>query len=88
MFNTVSQSYNSNLNINAVSGMLIKNHKDSFIIRFQRDSQRAKELLTIEPKYDCKPAVVLQILILPDNWFMAEVVLEKHFKPEGENNIR
>lgn len=41
---------NNNIKINAVNGTLVKNYKDSFIIRFHAQSDLAKKILQKEPK--------------------------------------
>jgi hypothetical protein len=53
MFDSYSRnSYNNpqTVDINAVSGTLVKNYKDSFILRFHMKSELAKKLLDKEPK--------------------------------------
>lgn len=53
MFDNYSRnSYNNpqTVNINAVSGTIVKNYKDSFILRCNMKSETAGELLDKEPK--------------------------------------
>lgn len=47
-----SNSYNNpqTVNIHAVSGTLVKNYKDSFILRFHMQSKMAELLLDKDPK--------------------------------------
>ena len=47
MFNTYhAGNHTSNVNINAVTGAILKNHPKSWFERFNLNSTRAKELLT------------------------------------------
>ena len=53
MFNTYSRiSYNNpqTVNINAVGGTIVKNYKDSFILRFHMKSEMADVLFSKEPQ--------------------------------------
>ena len=53
MFDSYSRnSYNNpqTVNINAVSGTIVKNYKDSFILRFHMESEMAESLLSKEPQ--------------------------------------
>ena len=45
-----SASFHNSVKINAVSGTLVKNYKDSFFLRFGLMSELATELLSKEPK--------------------------------------
>ena len=44
-----SASFKNSIHINAVGGTLVKNYKDSFILRFHMNSNLADKLLTKEP---------------------------------------
>ena len=57
MFNTYNQTYRpthnayNSLNINAVSGMLVKNHPKSFMVQCQFGSKMADRLFNTENPY-------------------------------------
>ena len=80
MFNTYSQ----NINVNDVSGTLVKNYEKSFFYRFRGDTAKGDKILEgAKPSawngdfYE--PVVVIQCMILADNYFLAEVMWEKDF---------
>ena len=50
MFNSYSVDNSQSIQINAVSGTIVKNYKDSFILRFHMKSPTAEALLDKEPK--------------------------------------
>lgn len=82
MFN----SYNTNqkVEINAVSGTLVKNYKDSFILKFTSGSQMADKLFDINPRVKVNshtelPVVVLQVMVSGNNELVAEVMWKKDF---------
>ena len=85
-------SYNQKIEINAVSGTLVKNFKDSFIINFHYNSPLAKRLLCENPIMEKRGAdrdvVVLQTMILPNDYLLCEVIwkddFEKMFKTEQD----
>lgn len=86
-------SYNQKIEINAVSGTLVKNFKDSFMINFHYNSPLAEQLLCKKPtlkKCDNvnEGVVVLQTMILPNNYLLCEVMwkddFEKMFETEQE----
>ena len=78
MFNTYNPTTNNNMNINAVGGMLVKNHPDSFIVQCQFGSEIAKNLFnTSDPTFRYKKVVILQTLLCGDNRVMCEVVFKE-----------
>ena len=78
MFNTYNPTTNNNLNINAVGGMLIKNHPKSFIVQCQFGSNIAKNLFnTSSPEFYFKEVVILQTLLCGNDRVMCEVVFKK-----------
>lgn len=95
MFDSYSRnSYNNpqTVNINAVGGTIIKNYKDSFILRFHMQSEMAELLLDKEPRLtkktekDCgfikkirEPVVVLQVMLCGDQELLAEVMWKEDF---------
>lgn len=50
MFNSYNVSNPQTVNINAVSGTIVKNYKDSFILRFNMLSETARLILSKEPE--------------------------------------
>jgi hypothetical protein len=71
------------VNINAVSGTIVKNYKDSFILRFHMKSTMAENLLDKKPrlqKYkEYEPVVVLQVMLCGEQEFLAEVMWKEDF---------
>ncbi len=49
-YNRISYNNPQTVNINAVSGTIVKNYKDSFILRFHMQSETARSLLDKEPE--------------------------------------
>lgn len=88
-----SYSVPQTIHINAVNGTIVKNYKDSFILRFHMKSTMAEHLLSKEPclirndRY--KPAVVLQVMLCGEQEFLAEVMwkddFDKIFEPKAES---
>lgn len=83
MLNSYNVSNPQTVNINAVSGTIVKNYKDSFILRFHMKSAMAETLLDIKPrlqKYrEYEPVVVLQVMLCGDQEFLAEVMWKEDF---------
>lgn len=91
MFN----SYNATqkIDINAVSGTLVKNYRDSFFLRFgkgsvyERDIFNKNPMLSREVKstydgtyYDKEcPIVVIQVMILPNEYYLTEIMWKEDF---------
>ena len=71
------------VNINAVSGTIVKNYKDSFILRFHMKSTMADLLLDKNPKLqkygEYEPVVVLQVMLCGEQEFLAEVMWKEDF---------
>lgn len=83
------------VNINAVSGAIVKNYKESFMVSFEFNSEMANNILDKEPKmvkrlentssyYNpinkiYEPIVVLQIILCGDNRVIAEVMWKEDF---------
>ena len=94
MFNSYNVSNPQTVNINAVSGTIVKNYKDSFILRFHMKSEmgdiildrnpRLKERNSRDSKY--KPVVVLQVMVCGEQELLAEVMwkedFDKMFEPQ------
>lgn len=83
MFNSYDVSNPQTVNINAVSGTMTKNYKDSFILRFHMKSLMADKLLTKDPKLqkysEEEPVIVLQVMLCGDQEFLAEVMWKEDF---------
>lgn len=91
MFNTTNQfnhnSIKNSIKINAVSGTLVKNYKESFILRFHANSPMADALLDVEPHTNIKtdigyksvPVVILQVMLTGDDCMIAEVMYKSDF---------
>lgn len=78
-----SYSSNQSLNINAVSGTILKTYRNSFILRFHMSSETAHKLFDNYPvlkkgNYN-RPVVVLQVMICGDKEFLAEVMWKEDF---------
>lgn len=93
MFNSYSVSNPQTVNINAVSGTIVKNYKDSFILRFHMNSEMATLILGINPRLrresSYKPIVVLQVMLCGEKELMAEVMwkedFDKMYEPQAES---
>jgi hypothetical protein len=90
MFDSYSRnSYNNpqTVNINAVSGTIVKNYKDSFILRFHMKSEIATTILDKNPRLkkgnfrdsEYKPVVVLQVMLCGEQEFLAEIMWKEDF---------
>lgn len=75
------------VNINTVSGTIVKNYKDSFILRFHIKSTLADQLFDKKPKIkegdyrdaEYKPVVVLQVMLCGEQELLAEVMWKEDF---------
>ena len=96
MFNSYNVSNPQTVNINAVSGTIVKNYKDSFILRFHMNSEMANVIFDINPKLKSgysersyKPIVVLQVMLCGEKQLMAEVMwkedFDKMYEPQAES---
>lgn len=76
----------NNININAVSGTIVKNYKKSFLLHFSRKSDLWNRIQGDHPKYysdKCNKLdeiVVLQIMIAGNDLFIAEVMWKNDFE--------
>jgi hypothetical protein len=72
-----------NIYIHTVSGTIVKNYQDSFILRFHMKSATAEKLLSKEPYLTHhgkdKPAVVLQVMLCAEQELLAEVMWKEDF---------
>jgi hypothetical protein len=91
--NTYAKSIsNNNLNINAITGTILKNYKDSFFLRFQLKSRIGENLLNQKPTlktdsypYEDKDAVVIQMMMCGDMDVIAELMWKEDFDKLDEN---
>lgn len=87
MFNSYNVSNPQTVNINAVSGTIVKNYKDSFILRFKMNSEMANTILDRNPRLredayrdsKFKPIVVLQVMLCGEKELLAEVMWKEDF---------
>lgn len=72
-----------NIYIHTVSGTIVKNYQDSFILRFHMKSITAEHLLSKEPVLRHhgkeKPVVVLQVMLCAEQELLAEVMWKEDF---------
>ena len=96
MLDRYSVDNSQSIKINAVSGTIVKNYKESFILRFHMKSPIADKLLDVSPElkvqnhYTYKPVVVLQVMLCGEQELLAEVMWKSDFDElfelkEGEN---
>lgn len=97
MFNRYSVDNSQTLKINAVSGTIVKNYKDSFILRFHMKSEMADLILNRKPRLKeddyrgakNKPVVVLQVMLCGEQELLAEVMwkedFDKLYEPQAES---
>ena len=96
MFNSYKGG-DTNIKVNAVSGTMVKNFKDSFFLSFEIGSSLEKRLFNKEPKLSYpnkddynypreEPVVVIQTMIIGDKIMLAEVMWKKDFDAMFENN--
>lgn len=105
MFNTSNYhagNCTNSVNINAVTGAILKNHPKSWFERFNLNSDRAKQLLTeggdagielVKGEYSSwkkanpeRAITVLQMVICGDMEVMAELVYKKDYEMKIGND--
>lgn len=93
MFNNTKNTQNTSIKINAVTGNILKNYKDSFFVHFHLKSKTAdglfdRQMLSLKEVkgyYDDyrygteKPAVILQMMLCGDSEVIAEVMWKEDF---------
>lgn len=85
MFNRYIVDNSQSIKINAISGTIIKNYKESFILRFHMKSPLADKLLDVSPELKVpntnthKPVVVLQVMLCGEQELLAEVMWKSDF---------
>lgn len=95
MFNSYNVSNPQTVNINAVSGTIVKNYKDSFILRFHMSSEVANVILDKNPRLkrgnfrdsDYEPIVVLQVMLCGEKELLAEIMWKEDFDKLFEQNV-
>ena len=83
---------NANVNINAISGTIVKNHRESFILDYHLDSTIGKRLMVSNPKlskrtdkyeynngYEDLPVVILQTMVCGDLRVISEIMWKEDF---------
>ena len=96
MFNSYSVSSQNITKVNAVSGMLQKQYKESFIIRFDKDSNYENQIFSLNPKIilqkeervgeailrheKSREVVVLQVMLAVDNSYIVELMWKDDFE--------
>lgn len=92
MFDTYTKN---NLNINAISGTLVKNYDKSFFITFSKNSVMEDIVFSTNPRlktgeYEYERIVVLQTMLLPENGYLCEIMwqsdFDEMFRLKGEQN--
>ena len=98
MFNNYSYK-GGNININAVTGAILKNHPKSWFECFHLESKRAARLLTeggdigkrqeypYNKEWLCKPITVLQMVICGDMQVLAECVYTEDLEQKDEDGL-
>lgn len=79
MFNSYNSSSNQSININAVTGAILKNHQKSWFERFNLNSARAKKLLT-EGGHKAQKSYVEESKYLPGSY-------DTIYEDDKENDI-
>lgn len=77
MFNSFSS--NQNIKINAVSGTIVKNYRNSFFVRFHLRSSAAETVFSVNPEYRRRPVVVLQVMLCGNDELIAELMWKDKF---------
>ena len=89
MLNSYAKAYNS-LNISATSGTLIKAHPKSFMQSYQINSVFEKQLNDVKPtivvRGNHKECIVIQTMVVGNDWLMSEVVWLEDYLSGGETN--
>jgi len=71
MFNTTSQKTEIN---NPANGIIQRSNEKSFFLTFHQKSQLEREIFSKKPTYKNKDVSVLQVLLINDGYFLAEIV--------------
>lgn len=95
MFNSYTTNNNQRLDINAISGSMVKTYTKSFFQVAQMGSPIYRDLMGAEPTFThgssynpkTEEVVILQTLILGDKYLMFELIFKKDFDKLFENNV-
>lgn len=95
MFNSYNVSNPQTVNINAVSGTIVKNYKDSFILRFNMRSEMANAIFDKNPRLkrgnfrdsDYEQIVVLQVMLCGEQELLAEIMWKEDFDKLFEQKV-
>lgn len=86
MFDRYNVDNSQSIKINAVSGTIVKNYKESFILRFHMKSPIGDKILDASPELKVpnthstyKPVVVLQVMLCGEQELLAEVMWKSDF---------
>ena len=95
-----SNSYSTKIQVNAVSGTLVKNYRDSFVVRFPLKSKMAETVLKERPylEYrenpdllyslsDKRPIVVIQTMLCGDMQVLCELMWKDDFDKMFEEEL-
>lgn len=103
MLNSYNVSNPQTVSINAISGTIVKNYKDSFILRFNMKSEMASTVLCTNPRLEkggfsgfynkeYKQIVVLQVMSCGEKELLAEVMwkedFDKMYEQKAESEVR
>lgn len=99
MLNSYSKGGNASVSINAISGTIVKNHRESFILDYHLDSPIGKKLMVSDPKlsirtnkfsynngYEDIPVVILQTMVCGDLRVISEIMWKEDFDKIFTNN--
>lgn len=61
------------------SGIIQRSNEKSFFVRMHQKSQLSDKLFTDNPKYNDKPVMVIQVLLIQENYLLVELVNSDDF---------
>ena len=83
MFNNYNIDNSQSIKVNAVGGTILKNYKESFMVRFHMKSELAKQVFGQDAylKRDGKsyPIVILQVMLCGEQELLAEIMWKEDF---------
>jgi hypothetical protein len=77
MFNNNSYSWDVNIKP-AANGMIQSSHPKAFFKYFHPNSALARELLNDKAKFIDKPVTILQILLVAEGYWVAEIIFNDY----------
>lgn len=94
MFNNSNKTSDGNttLSINAISGTIVKNYKDSFFKRFHLNSSFAEDIFDVKNPHICveyseKPVVVLQAMLCGNMEVLCELIWKDDFEKLSNREV-